>query len=63
MPWDIPKLTVFQYYDYLAQIGPIQELFWGSGKDSKAAGSLSTEDKRRLITMAKEKGIRPPKKL
>jgi len=64
-PWNMGKLTLFQWQDYMEKIAEIVEMFQprkaGTGA-SRTEGALSTAEKKRLIRMAKEKNIKLPKK-
>jgi len=55
-------MTVFQFYEYLAQIGPIQELFYGKSKGRGLDSSHIKAAKMRGIKLPRRgwpRGIRP----
>ena len=63
-------MTLFQFQVYLEEIGEIVKLFQGNqtGKEAPTppgagGGEISTAEKRRLIDMAKAKGIKLPTKI
>lgn len=60
-PWNIGKMTLLQWQDYLEQIPEITGIFQGKSTTGPGA-ELSTEEKKRLIKMAKMRGIKPPKR-
>ena len=64
VPWDIPRLTLFQWQDYMEKLGEIYKFFHPETKSGTGAtaGQISTAQKKRLIRMAKEKNIKLPKK-
>ena len=45
---------------YMSKIVEVHNLFHGEGKSKTGSGQMSTEEKKRLIKMAKEKGIKVP---
>ena len=64
MPWDIGKLTLFQWQVYMMKIEKIYKVFHPEAKDSKgnkSGGSGKTSNKE-LKQLARQKGIKLPSK-
>lgn len=54
----IPLRRIWTLWDELPEVA---KLFLGGNDKASPRGELSIEEKRRLIRMAKERGIKPPK--
>lgn len=65
MPWDIGKLTLFQWQDYMEHIEKIYKLFHPEPKDKGNKGNSSSSDSgshEELKRLARKKGIKLPSK-
>ena len=64
MPWDIGKLTLFQWQVYMEKIEKIYKIFHPEAKDSKGnkSGSSSKGSHEELKRLARRRGIKLPSK-
>ncbi len=69
MPWDIGKLTLFQWQDYMEHIEKIYKVFHPEPKDNKgnkgnkvSSGGSSKGSHEELKRLARRKGIKLPSK-
>ena len=63
MPWDIGKMTLFQWQVYSEKIEKIYKVFHPEAKDNKGSSSGSNKtSKEELMRRAKRKGIKLPSK-
>jgi len=65
MPWDIGKLTLFQWQDYMEHIEKIYRLFHPEPKKEGSRGSPSSSNRasnEELRKRAKRYGLKTPSK-
>ena len=65
MPWDIGKLTLFQWQVYSEHIEKIYRIFHPEPKEKgskRSSGGLGQESHKELKNIARRKGIKLPTK-